>query len=130
MRVGPGAAGEKSASCSQTSPHPLERTNLHSNPEQFAITYRSCLSTLLVAVSGLRLITVGIFRTGGGGDAVDAGRHPPADGRTPETATQRPAATVLQQLQPLHAGGKPKSDEKRAPVVTDAFRYPYKLVSN
>lgn len=46
---------------------------------------------LFTAVSSLKSTTFGMFRTrktGGGGDAVEAGRHPPADGRTPEAATQ------------------------------------------
>lgn len=47
---------------------------------------------IFTAVFSLRSTTFGVFgtrRTGGGEDAVQAGRHPPADGRTPETATQR-----------------------------------------
>lgn len=57
----------------------------------------SCLAVLFTAVFGLWSKTVGVFwtrRTSGGRDAVEAGRHPLADGRTPETATQRAVAAV------------------------------------
>lgn len=50
-------------------------------------TYSGALWLLFAAVFRLGSTTVGVFvarRTGGGGDAVEAGRHPPADGRTPE----------------------------------------------
>ena len=65
---------------------------------------------LFTAVFSLESTIFGVFgtrRTGGGGDAVEAGRHPPADGRTPEAATQRAAAAaaaVLPPLQPLRPG--------------------------
>lgn len=60
----------------------------------------SSLALLFDAVFGLWSATVGVFwtrRTTGGRDAVEAGRHPPEDGRTPETATQRAvtAATAI-----------------------------------
>ena len=46
---------------------------------------------VLTAVFSLRWTVFDVFgtrRTGGGGDAGEAGRHPPADGWTPETAAQ------------------------------------------
>lgn len=64
------------------------------------------------AVFSLGSTTFGVFstrRTGGRGDAVEAGRHPPADGRTPEAATQCAVAAELLLLQPLHAAGAPRS---------------------
>lgn len=87
---------------------------------------------LLTAVLSLGSTTFGIFgtrRTGGGGDAVEAGRHPPADGRTPETATQSAAAVVLLLLQPLHAGGSPRR-KKQAEVKINCSRSLFENDSN
>lgn len=87
-----------------------------------------CLSILSTAVFSLESTIFGVFgtrRTGGGGDAVEAGRHPPADGRTPEAATQRAAAAaaaaVLSPLQPL----RPRSNRgarKQAEVEKNGSR--------
>ncbi|KAM7405685.1 hypothetical protein PAMP_000113 [Pampus punctatissimus] len=70
---------------------------------------------LFTAVFSLKSTIFGVFgarRTGGGGDAVQAGRHPPADGRTPEAATQRPVAAVLPPLQPVDAGGATENNRR------------------
>lgn len=66
----------------------------------------SCLRSIAFVVFGAR-------RTGGEGDAVEAGRHPPADGRTPETATQRAVAAEEPSLEPLDARDASGSHEER-----------------
>lgn len=48
-------------------------------------------------------------RTAGGEDAVEAGRHPPADGQTPETRGQGAAAAVLRRLRTRHGHGAPRN---------------------
>lgn len=58
-------------------------------------------------VSGVRSTANGVFgarETGSGWDTVEAGRHPPADGRTPETAAQRAVAAAEEpSLELLHS---------------------------
>lgn len=66
----------------------------------------SCLRSIAFVVFGAR-------RTGGGGDAVEAGRHPPADGRTPETTTQRAVGAEEPSLEPLDARDTTGSHEER-----------------
>lgn len=63
------------------------------------------LESVIFGVSGAR-------RTGGGGDAVEAGRHPPADGRTPEAATQRAAAAALDAPLPGEQTEQPENNRR------------------
>lgn len=105
----PGAAGGKITFWGRAS-HIYKNNHLQKNTS--TLPYSGYLSLLFTAVFSLRSTTFGVFRTrrtGGWGDAVEAGRHPPADGRTPETATQWAVAAVLPLLEPLHNGGTTRS---------------------
>lgn len=70
-----------------------------------------CSETLFSDVSSIRSTALDVFgarRTGSGWDTVEAGRHPPADGRTPETAAQRAVAAEEEpSLELLMVGPQP-----------------------
>lgn len=55
-------------------------------------------------------------RSDGRGDALEAGRHPPADGWTPETDTQRAIAAEKLPLRSLHTrgpGSRPQNRQRK-----------------
>lgn len=97
----PGAAGENPPSA--RSPAHLQQKHAVHGEKHATATYPGGLLMLLAAVFGLGSTTVGVYgtrRTDGEGDAVEAGRHPPADGRTPETATQRAVVAAYRRSMP------------------------------
>lgn len=82
---------------------------------------------LLSDVSSVRSTANDVFGARGAGsgwDTVEAGRHPPADGRTPETAAQRAVAAAEQpSLKPLHGcgiAGNPKVDDEWINVLSES----------
>lgn len=87
-------------------PRQSAKTGFHKEPEL-------CTSLLLPVDSSqhsllARSAAFGAFRarrSDGRGDAVEAGRHPPADGWTPETDTQRAIAAKKLPLRSLHTRG-------------------------
>lgn len=83
---------------------------------------------LFSGVSSVRSTACDVFGargTGSGWDTVEAGRHPPADGRTPETPAQRAVAAAEEpSLERLHGwgiAGDPKVDDEWINVLYGSF---------
>lgn len=88
-------------------------------------------------VSSVRAKAYDVFEargTGSGWDTVEAGRHPPADGRTPETAAQRAVAAAEEpSLELLHCwgiAGKPKVDDEWINVLSESCVQAFKTNIN
>lgn len=86
-------------------------------------------------VSSVRSTAYDVFGargTGSGWDTVEAGRHPPADGRTPETAAQRAVAAVEEpSLELLHgwgSAGNPKVDDEWINVLSESCARAFKQI--
>lgn len=92
-----------------------ERLSALLSNKKSSVLHRSGLAVVSTAVFPLGSAAFGAFgarRSDGGGDAVEAGRHPPAGGWTPETDAQRVIAANKLPLRPLRAGCPRRSPPK------------------